>query len=340
MKRIAVLLLLLIGGGKLAFAQEYDASLQINQIFLNPHILNPAFSGIEKYWQVQTGLRYMSDNYLDQAQGFVSINGSLYNPDIRQNSVRISDPAAYEDQETEEAYRKRLRRHGFGAYLDSDGMGYVANTKGGLTYAYHLPLSRKVNASAGVGLMFNSFWIGAPSYHVRSPKEDEVYQAFINNGEELTKNHLDANLGLAIYTDKMYAGLSAQQLMLANWNSDDAFGRKVAYADYKLQLGYQLPLSADFKMQPSLLVRYNAVQQTQVYGNLKVNYNDVFWLGGGYRNNDAFSAMVGLRAFEKVSISYAWDNPISDMEFEYRGGHEVSIGFTFFNRENHRPYYW
>ncbi len=55
-------------------------------------------------------------------------------------------------------------------------------------------------------------------------------------------------------------------------------------------------------------------------------FRDIIWLGGSYRNNDAFSAMIGIKIQDKILIGYSHDFTTSDIRNYSTGTHEVMLG--------------
>ncbi len=319
--------------------QRPETNFQFNNYFLNPHAINPALSGIEKSWMLRLGGRYVRDEEFGQVQSTLSFNGSFYQPDIRQNSIRISEPEAYTEQETEEAYRKRMQRHGLGAYLATDDDGDFINYTGKASYAYHIPVSRKLTLSTGIGLGYQSFRIGGRDYHDRDwEKVDPVRDALEAGG--IAKNQLDANVGLTLYSEQYYLGFAASQLILANFNSDDVLADKTVYKNYSGQLGYNFSLSPDVQLRPGLVANYNNLNSAEFFGNVKVVYDNSYWIGGSYKNKQAYAVLLGAEISNRFSVAYAFEHNISDMQNQFGSGHEVVLGFRFRNRENHRPYFW
>jgi hypothetical protein len=82
------------------------------------------------------------------------------------------------------------------------------------------------------------------------------------------------------------------------------------------------------------MVRYISNLPIGVDVNLKAQFQDMFWIGGNYRNQDGFAAMLGMNFAQKVHLSYAYDLNkgqylLSTMN---RGTHEIVVGFLLSNK--------
>lgn len=336
MKKIYLLLLIIVAGTGTALAQQ---QYELAQYFQNPQALNPAFTGIEKYWQANVGYRklWAGSSYAPE-QGFVSFNGSIYKPDIKLNAIRISRPEAYEENLTDREYRKLNARHGLGIYY-----GYIANTlttddQGQATYAYHLPLSRKINISAGVGVAYVSTYLSEGNYKVRQ-QQDLIYQDLMQSG--VRKRQMTVNTGVALYSDRFYAGYSSTKMAFLKNTTDEDYQDQINYVEHTINVGYQLPLSHTVRLQPSMLVQYDRLMEAAVYGNVKVRYKEIFWAGVSYRNKEAYGIMTGFLLNDRLSMGYAYEQNINEFDPAHNGNHELVLGYRFF-RKGYRvnSYFW
>jgi type IX secretion system PorP/SprF family membrane protein len=66
--------------------------------------------------------------------------------------------------------------------------------------------------------------------------------------------------------------------------------------------------------------------------NTKFLYRDRFWMGGSYRIQDGFSAMLGVNINASINIGYSYDYTTSSLNTVSRGTHEILIGFLLGNR--------
>lgn len=338
MKKIFILLFLL---GVVTVSEVYGQERQqyrFSQHFLKPHAVNPSLSGIEDFWQINTGYRKQWAGLEASPETyFLSFNGVLRKPDYRLNSVRISHPEAYEEQETDEAYRKRMRKHGIGGYVTNMEMGRFRVMSGLLSYAYHIPLNRKMSLAVGVsaGLTNNGF--GKGDYQVRH-EDDELYLAMMNGG--VNSSLYDVNVGTTLYGKRFYLGYAVNQLVMYRSTSTDNLQKPTTYLHHYANLGYQLNLNYQWILQPSLLLRYDPLNEARFDANVKLRYDDLFWFGGSYRNKETVAGLFGLVLNKDVTLAYAYELSIGEFQMENNGTHEVVLGIRLGNKYRKSPYFW
>jgi type IX secretion system PorP/SprF family membrane protein len=336
MKKIYILLFVFsMLAGTNGFAQQ---QYHLSQYFQHPQALNPALSGIDDFWKINAGYRkqWMGIEHAPQVY-FLSFNGVFKKPDIRLNSLRISRPEAYEEQETDEAYRSRNRKHGLGGFISQNEMGHLRITSGLLSYAYHIPLTRSLNMSVGLAAAYSSNAFLPRNYHVR--QEDDARYLDLMRGS-VNQSYFDVNAGAMLYGKQFYFGYSATQLVLVNATSAEEFADPTTYVNHYAMLGYQLDLSRKVKLQPSILVRYDRLQEAHFDANLKLRFDDLVWAGVSYRNKEAMAAMFGLVLNRDVTLGYAYEQSVGEFNMHNNGTHEVVLGLRLGNRYNKTPYFW
>lgn len=338
MKKIYLLLFvcfMLGGGAKLQAQQQY----QLSQYFQHPQAINPSLSGIEDFWNINVGYRQQWSGLEDAPEVFfLSFNGLLKKSDIRMNSVRISRPEAYDEMETNEAYRKRMRKHGLGGFVSQLEFGPLRVTTGLASYAYHIPLNRSLNLSVGVAAAINNNGFNQQDYNPRTKLNDEVYTAMISG--DINQTYFDLNTGATLYGKNFYIGYSATQLAMARTSSSDELADPTTYINHYGLLGYQLNLSPQLKLQPSLLIRYNQLYQAGFDANVKLRFDDLMWAGVSYRDKNAVAGMFGLVVNKNVTMGYAYEQNTGEFTIDNNGTHEVVLGLRIGNKYGKTPYFW
>jgi type IX secretion system PorP/SprF family membrane protein len=66
--------------------------------------------------------------------------------------------------------------------------------------------------------------------------------------------------------------------------------------------------------------------------NLKMSFQDKFWIGSSYRRNDSFAALVGFNLSSFVNVGYSYDFTTSALNTVSNGSHEIVIGILLNNR--------
>lgn len=336
MKNIYLILMLSF---TLAVPLAAQQQFELAQYYQNPHALNPAFTGIEKYWQANAGyFKVWAGASVSSEMGFTSVNGSFYKPDIRLNAIRISRPEAYEENLSNKEYRKMNARHGLGAYYGYTKLGADYNDQATITYAYHLPLTRKLNMSVGTGVTYANAYLSGGEFKVRTTA-DEVYAQL--KQMHPVKRQLSINTGVSLYTPSFYLGYSTTSLAFFRGVNDQQFAQQVNYVEHAFSAGYQLALSPSLRLQPAVLLNYDRLREASVYGNIKLRYQELVWAGVSFRNKEAYGLLVGFLLNDRLNLGYAYEQNIYKFDAAHNGNHEVVLGYRFF-RKGYRvnTYFW
>jgi type IX secretion system PorP/SprF family membrane protein len=140
---------------------------------------------------------------------------------------------------------------------------------------------------------------------------------------------------LWLYSADYFVGLSAQQVIpqKVRFTDDANYGNKLVPHLFATA-GYRFLLNDDINAIPSVMVKYveGSPTKPQFDLNLKLQYHDLLWVGGGYRLKDGYSAMVGMHIGNAANIGYAYDFTKTELNTVSRGTHEIIIGFIIGNK--------
>ncbi len=330
-------LIILLTGLALASARAQQ-QFQMSQYFMSPITFNPAVTGVEDFVDLKVGFRQQWSGFEDAPRTyFISASGTLNSSSneflYKGNSLRISDPSIYDQ------FRGRTQgkiKHGIGGYIVRDQQGPFRQMGGYVAYAPHFSLGPKATLAVGVsGGLSNREWnIGDIS--VREP-DDNTYNNYLTQG--VIENYFDLNAGVFFYTNTFYIGYSANQLLQNKvYAGQENIGKLTAH--HYLTAGYRIPLNSRLDFLPSVLLKYVSPVPPVLDINLKVKYNEVFWAGVSYRNNDAIAGMAGATLNQFINLSYSYDFTISDFNAYNTGSHEIILGLMLFNKTGATPYLW
>lgn len=320
-------LLLLMLSGVWCCAQEIPRS---SQYIFNPFLINPAVAGIDNYIDLKMGYRKQWSG-LEGAPvtTYVSVHSPIGDDFVRSsvNSFRgIGDnPLSRSYVNT---YTSAEPHHGIGFYALSDKAGRIRQTSMNATYAYHLGLSTDVNLALGISGGFSSLHIDVDNVHV-SNTEDPLLSADYNN-----RIRPDLGAGFWLYSPKFFLGGSAKQLLGYHQKIEKGEVNFTAYQQpvFYGTAGYKFFVDEDIAAIPSVLLTYWINAPSAIDGNLKLAYQDKFWIGGSYRNNDAFSFLVGVNIASLINLSYSYDVTTTALRSVNNGTHEIVIGLLLNNR--------
>jgi type IX secretion system PorP/SprF family membrane protein len=284
---------------------------QYSQYMLNNFILNPAITGIEDY----------ADIRISNRRQWVGIDGAPVTYYLTAHT-----PLNKGMRSTQ--YHRALAHHGLGAVFHTDKTGPLRRTGVSVSYAYHLPLTNSINASAGVstGIIRNS--ISANDLEFTNPNDPLVAGGNINNSV------VDLNIGFWVYSRNFSVGVAGAQLLEDIGSlraSDEERAAMNLQRHYFATASYRFEPTENFDIIPSVMVKLADPSPNSVDVSLRAIYDNRFWVGGAYRHNDAIVGMVGVYVSPLLDISYSYDATTSSLNKVSAGTHEVVIGFKILN---------
>ncbi|QJX48065.1 type IX secretion system membrane protein PorP/SprF [Hymenobacter taeanensis] len=307
MKRALTLLLLplLLVAVVPALAQQ---QAQYSQYMNNNYILNPGATGVEDYIDVKlsyrtqwTGLEGAPKTY------YASASSSL-------GKWRTTGKRTLRD--------RRRPFHAIGGLVYKDETGPTSRTGAYLSYAYNLVLRPNLRAALGVSAGMQQFAVDGQKLQFFDPTTVAASAA---------SRVLDGSVGLWVYSSDFYFGVSGAQLLgnKLNFsygpNSLEAGEGNTLKRHYFATGGVRVPLSDDWSLVPSVLVKAVQPAPLSVDLNAKLKYQDLLWGGVSWRAFDSFVGMVGLN-YEQFTVGYSYDAGLSQLAGYHGGSHEILVG--------------
>lgn len=308
------------------------------QYILNNYILNPALTGIENYTDVKVSVR---DQWVG-LQGaprtvYFTAHGPIGKKDYKTTATSYNIPGENPRGNSYwESYTASEPHHGVGLTVVNDKTGNFNRFTADVSYAYHLGLNSRVNLAAGFSAGITMVGLNADGkmFFGANPSDPSV----ASTTSELNKLKPDLNVGIWLYSADYFIGIAGQQVIPQKLIfADDATlklkGKLVPHVFFTA--GYRFMLNDDINAIPSVMVKYINGEFTSNYqleGNVKVQYRDLLWLGGSYRQFDGYAVMGGLNVGNTFNIGYSFDFTKTDLQTYSRGTHELMIGFLLGNR--------
>jgi type IX secretion system PorP/SprF family membrane protein len=328
MKRILYTLIVIAVTSQLAKAQQRP---QYTQYVFNNYLLNPALSGIENYTDVKLGYRSQWTG-LDGAPvtSYFSVNAPIGNRFLQGDATAF--PAGGGLNPSSRSYTQNYMaaepHHGVGLMVVSDKTGPITQTNIDATYAYHLGLTETLNLAVGVSA-------GVSHNIIDKSKLTYVDQndPTINN---ITGAQWKPDLGVGVwaYSSNYFFGASVQQILPQNLyvtTSTTAVQNKTV-PHYFVTGGVKLFVSDDITLMPSALLKFIAPVPVTFDVNMKMSFRDKFWIGGSYRRNDSYAALVGFNLNSLINVGYSYDFTTSALNTVSHGSHEIVLGILLNNR--------
>jgi type IX secretion system PorP/SprF family membrane protein len=304
------------------------------QYVLNNYILNPALSGIENYTDIKMSARDQWVGLDGAPQTFyLTIQGPIGKKDYKTTATSYHVPGENPRGNAYwENYTASEPHHGVGLTIVNDKTGLYNRFTADITYAYHLGLSARTNIAAGFSGGITRIGYDRSKAQFADPNDPVL----MSNASEINRIKPDIGAGIWLYSADYFIGLSAQQIIPQKVNfTDDA-----NYEGGKLiphifaTAGYRFLMTDDINAVPSIMFKYvnGSPTNPQFDLNIKLQYRDLFWLGGSYRLKDGYAAMIGLNVGNTFNVGYSYDYTITQLNTVSRGTHEIIIGFLLGNR--------
>jgi type IX secretion system PorP/SprF family membrane protein len=136
----------------------------------------------------------------------------------------------------------------------------------------------------------------------------------------------DMGAGIYYNSEKVYAGISSTHLMESAVELDK-FSKEFKRHYYGM-FGMNFEVSPMVVLRPMIFVK-NVTDNTTFDVNLNAHFNERFWLGASYRNEDAIVVLAGVNITEKLRLGYSYDITTSDVKDYSSGTHEFMLGYCF-----------
>jgi type IX secretion system PorP/SprF family membrane protein len=296
-------------------------------------VINPAITGIENYVDIKASHRLQWVGLLDApVTTYFTMHGPIGKSDYKATPTSYKVPGENpRGSKYWQEYTVSEPHHGWGVQIVNDRTGPLNNFSAMATYAYHLGLSPRTNLAAGIGAGISSISLNADKLQFYNSSVDPA----VFNNSLINRTKLDINVGLYLYSDDYFVGLSAQQvapskLNFSNNTLQQIEGKSVPH--FFAHAGYRFMMGDNFNVIPSVMLKYVQPTPLQVEVNAKLQYQDLIWVGAGYRHEDGATAMVGFNVSNTFNIGYSYDYITSRLNTFTRGTHEIMIGFTLGNK--------
>lgn len=303
------------------------------QYIMNQYILNPALTGIENYTDVKLSHRMQWVGLLDApVTTYLTMHGPIGKDDMKTTATSFKPQGDNpRGKDYWEQYTVSKPHHGWGLQVINDRTGPLNNFSALATYAYHLGLSARTNLAAGIGAGFSNISINSDKLEFYN---NTVDPAVYNNGL-INRIRFDMNAGVYLYSANYFVGISAQQIAPSKINFSgntikQLEGKSVPH--FFATAGYRFLLGEDFNFIPSVMIKYIQPTPVQYDVNAKLQYQDLMWIGGGFRQKDGITAMVGINISNTLNVGYSYDYTTSRLNNFTRGTHEIQVGFTIGNK--------
>ena len=216
------------------------------------------------------------------------------------------------------------KKVGVGGYLFNDQAGSLRRTGGSASVCYAMKLDSL--SYFGIGVSAGYYNVGLATNARLRDQLNDLTAAAANGGSGFP----DFNAGVYFKRKGFWTGFSTPQIIQRDlkFTNPKAAKTNALKRHYMLMLGYEIPISKKFRLEPSAMVRLVENAPTSFDIALKGTFNNSLWLAAQYRHQDAVAAMVGMTAKNGFQFYYAYDLTISALSAKSGGTHEFGLGMA------------
>ena len=229
---------------------------------------------------------------------------------------------------------------GLALQVASDKLGAQTNLSIYGNYSYRIRLNDDGSSRLALGLGVGMVQLGIDG-SLLNPNNPEPNQPVGTQSTVVP----DARAGVYFANDQFYAGFSADNLVATYIDIDRYAFIPQPKPHYYLTAGVLFPLSEDFQVKPSFLLKDDRGGPTSLDLNAFLMIKDFIWVGGSYRTGVKLydksylqrdlsprnSAVAAIQIFpsEKLRIGYGYDFSIGPLQGYSGGTHEISLSYSF-----------
>ncbi len=270
----------------------------------------------------------LSDNYVD--------NTLAINPAFAGCHDALSATISYRNQwvgfdDAPKSYTLSVHtpidnnRIGLGLLIEKNSIGIYKETSFMGNYTYRREL---YNGILALGLGF-----GVTVYNIAwnelSATDADDMQLMNNNSSTVLPAF---SLGTYYYTQKYFIGISLPMFLSHEMDQNTGNYRiKNNFSEYNYFFsgGYEVGISPDIKLLPSLLIKYHPDINIQIDYNAMIKLKDRICMGIGYRNKDMLVGMVQCQLNYQLRMAYSYDFDFSSIGKYKNGSHEIALNYVF-----------
>jgi type IX secretion system PorP/SprF family membrane protein len=216
---------------------------------------------------------------------------------------------------------------GLGVSFVNDALGVMDENTLSVDFSYTLDLNnRGSKLSFGLKGSANLLNVAYSDLNKYNPNDPQI----LND----VQNQFTPNIGAGIYwhTEKSYVGFSVPSFLESTRYDNNIQSTMQQKMHYYLMAGHVFEINPTLKFKPAFLLKAveGAPLQADITGNFLIH--DKFTIGGAYRWDAAWSALVGFQVTDGMFIGYSYDSDIKALRNYNNGSHEIFVRFELFNK--------
>ena len=274
------------------FGQEVPT---YSHYFINPYLYNPAFAGSEGKGAL----------FLTHRRQWVGIDGAP-----------VTSNLSYHTPFT--------RGLNFGLNLNWDERSILNSYNGLLTLGYTIKFSRQVFMRFGIS--GGARWSSIDLDQVDNPSDPALIGILGNSVS------LDGNAGISLHFGTLSLGASLPHIFSTETISSEPFSTGEFFpTDIILfTASYRQYFAQDqFAFEPRFFYSYSEVGDSQWEALATLDLKNIIYLGGAYKQDYGFTALLGLKIRGSLGIGYSFDFGPAAYSGLKNGTHEFQLSLAF-----------
>lgn len=307
--------------------QEYQFANTAN----NPFLLNPAAGGMTDVMQFEAISRMQWLGY-DGGPRTMLLSGNSQIK-LRKSGENTIDEFNIKDEKffSGPKVTTSKSKHVIGGKIWNDAIGPFAKTSIQGSYAYHLPLTKKLNFGVGLGLGYSNFRLDENKV-VLHQADDNTYSQFLGNSSQQGVG--DAQAGFVIYGERLFFGLSGTQLLKNKVELNQIVTGSNFNRHYFIITKYKIEASDLLDIEPTLVTKITQNSPISLDLGTRLIYNNSSWFGIQYRTNSSLVFQVGSNLIKNLYMSYAYEHSMGKLRTAGNSTHEIQLGLYLGNNRN------
>jgi len=301
---ITALLCLLFSSS--AFCQEQSI---FRQYYLNPFIVNPAFTGAEQYPGALLSVKKQWVGIPDAPSTY------LLSGNYRIGNYDFYDPKGFVNK----GPLKFKNRIGLGGAVYQDTYGPSRVIGGNLSYGYHAPINAGSEISFGISVTATQY-----SFKTSLLKPDQPDDPYLMTGNDnLFK--LNFNIGALYHSKDNFVGISVAKLLP---DVKDVNDRIEMQPSYFLFAGHKFHVNNNIMIEPSAAILKTGDDPVSADLFTKIYIKRLNWIALSYGTTGKMNFLAGIHLIQMLHIGYSYEFTISKISNYNYGTHNLFLGIN------------
>ncbi|MBS1556020.1 MAG: type IX secretion system membrane protein PorP/SprF [Bacteroidetes bacterium] len=215
----------------------------------------------------------------------------------------------------------RKKKVGVGLSVINDKIGVYQNINALGSFAYHIQTGKDSYLSMGLQAGFNN---NRANYLSLQGNSNDP-----NLASSINETYFDFGFGIYFRSPRFHMGLSSPQFVPKQIVVDQSANLKIGDTHYFLFSKYRIPLSHNWDLEPSTLVKYVPALPLSYDVNLNLIYRRILTTGFSYRGNESVDFLLRAQVSPQLQFGYAYDYPIGPTTKLGSGSHELMVNYVF-----------